>query len=268
MSSLLYTRKDDWNLRKVLFMNSSIAPIVLGCQGLCLMPDEASFFRDTNPFGFILFKRNCETPEQIKALTSSLREVVGREDVVLFIDQEGGRVARLRPPVWGRVPSARTLGILFEKDREKGREATRLHAAITASMLRFVGLNGNCVPVLDLAVAGATEAIGDRALSANPAVVVELGRIIVQEHLKQGIYPVVKHMPGHGRASVDPHIDLPIVDVSEVVLSSQDFVPFKALGDAPMGMTCHVVFKALDAAMPASLSSRVHQNFIRTGLSS
>ena len=242
---------------------SAVKPILLGCEGPVITPEENRFFAKANPFGFILFKRNCENPQQLRALTASLREAVGREDVPVFIDQEGGRVARLKQPNWPSLPPLRHVGKLYEKDPALGRVAMHLHSLIIAHMLADVGINGNCAPVVDLLIDGASSAIGDRALSSNPKVVSACARVGLETFLQNGILPVIKHMPGHGRVQVDPHIDLPFVDTPLSVLEQEDFAPFIALRDAPIAMNCHVVFRALDAENPVSLSRGIHSTWIR-----
>jgi beta-N-acetylhexosaminidase len=237
--------------------------VLLGCEGPVLTEEERSFFARLNPFGFILFQRNCVNPDQVKALTCALRACVQQPALPIFIDQEGGRVARLKPPYWPSLPAIRTIGKLYERNPVQGREAMRLHSLVTAKMLRAVGINGNCAPVLDLCLDGASSAIGDRALSASPQTVADLGRVAIEAYLAEGVYPVIKHMPGHGRVQVDPHVDLPFVDTDEETLQKNDFVPFKKLHDAPMAMNCHVVFRALDPLAPVSLSPSVHERIIR-----
>lgn len=238
-------------------------PVILGCSGPVLGPEEQQYFSKLNPLGFILFQRNCENPDQLRRLTDDLRQAVGREDAPIFIDQEGGRVARLKPPYWPALPAMRTIGKLYEKDQALGRKAMHLHALITARMLHDVGINGNFAPVLDLWIEGASQAIGDRALSADPTVVANCARIAVDTYLAHGIIPVIKHMPGHGRVQVDPHVDLPFVDTQASVLSDEDFAPFRMLKNAPAAMNCHVVFRALDRENPVSLSRTVHQKVLR-----
>ena len=245
---------------------SAIKPILLGCSGPSLTQEEGSFFAQTQPFGFILFARNCETPEQIRTLTRSLRSCVGRPEAPIFIDQEGGRVARLKQPHWPHFPAMRRLGVLYERDPALGRMAVHLHSLVIARMLRDLGINGNCAPVLDLLIDGASDAIGDRAISARPEIVADCARVAVDTYLSQGVYPVIKHMPGHGRVQVDPHIDLPFVDCPLEVLKQSDFVPFEKLKDAPIGMNCHVVFRGIDSEQPVSLSPIVHRQIIRGDL--
>lgn len=241
-----------------------IKPILLGCAGIELSVEERLFFSETNPLGFILFARNVDHPDQLRALTYALRESVGRMDAPVFIDQEGGRVARLRPPHWPSLPSAGEIGALYDKDPSRGLEAMRLHSAIIAGYLRDVGIDGNCAPVLDLSVPDTSSVMGDRTFSDKMASIEALGRVAVQTYLAHGVLPVMKHMPGHGRVKVDPHEVLPFVDTDRATLEAQDFLPFKALAKvAPVGMNCHVVFRALDAESPVSLSRKVHMEILR-----
>jgi beta-N-acetylhexosaminidase len=238
-------------------------PVIFGCAGTTLGDEERAFFAEENPFGFILFQRNCKTPDQVRQLVRDLRQAVSRADAPVFIDQEGGRVARLKPPHWPELPALRQIGEVYEKDSTKGIEAMTLHAQATARMLTELGINGNCAPVLDLFIEGASSAIGDRAMSRDPAVVVALARVAVKTYLENGVLPVIKHMPGHGRVKADPHVALPVVEASRAELEAEDFLPFAALKDAPIGMNCHVVFTALDPDAPVSLSAKVHREIIR-----
>jgi len=236
---------------------------VYGCEGTELASEERAFFRDAHPFGFILFARNCETPSQVRSLYESLRETVGESNVPIFIDQEGGRVARLKPPYWRARPAARRFGELFESNPEEGREATYLCARLIAHELRDIGVTVNCVPVLDVPVPGAHDIIGDRAFSSNAATVIALGRIVIDGHLDGGVLPVIKHIPGHGRALADSHLALPRVAASADDLSVHDFVTFRGLNHAPIAMTAHVVYEAIDPKRPATISPRVVQTIIR-----
>lgn len=238
-------------------------PAIVGLAGPELTPEERHCFAATQPFGFILFQRNCQSPEQVKQLTTELRNIIGRTDAPILIDQEGGRVARLKPPHWPKLPPMRTIGALYEQDTATGLEAARLHSRIIASMLHDLGINVNCAPVLDLSIAGAAEAIGDRAVSTDPEIVATIGRIYSDTHLAHGVMPVIKHFPGHGRVKVDPHYELPVVDTALDLLRAQDFAPFKALADLPLGMNCHVLFQALDDKQPVSMSPVAHQRIIR-----
>jgi beta-N-acetylhexosaminidase len=236
---------------------------IYGCRGMELAPEEREFFRDAQPFGFILFARNCDTPAQVRALCDSLRDSIGGAGPPIFIDQEGGRVARLKPPHWRARPPARWFGELFERSPDEGREATYLCARLIANDLRSVGVTVNCAPVLDVPVAGAHDIIGDRAFSSDPATVIELGRIVMDGHLDGGVLPVIKHIPGHGRAMADSHLALPKVAASAKQLSAHDFVTFRGLNHAPIAMTAHVVYQAIDANRPATTSARIIHSVIR-----
>jgi beta-N-acetylhexosaminidase len=241
-------------------------PVIFGCARTGLLPEERRFFREANPFGFILFSRNCDDPEQVQGLIMELRQAAGRQDVPVFIDQEGGRVARLKPPHWPKHPSGRAFGLMYEKNPEWGAEAMKLNARIIAHELITLGITVDCAPVVDLFIKGASPAIGDRALSRKPAVIAELARIWAETSLNNGVMPVVKHFPGYGRVKDDPHLALPVIEASRPELESDDFVPFELLKDLPLGMTAHAIFSAIDAHLPASLSPTVHQDIIRGAL--
>lgn len=243
--------------------NKPILPVVFGCNGTGLTTPERSLFREANPFGFILFRRNCESPDQVRWLIKEMRHTVGREDVPILIDQEGGRVARLQPPHWPQHPPARVFGAMYEHDTSWGERAMYLYARIVAHELRDLGITINCAPVLDLYIEGASSAIGDRALSRKPTVVAALARIWCEVMLNSGILPVIKHLPGHGRIKLDPHDVLPVIDTPRAELESEDFVPFELLKDLPLGMNSHAVFPALDSDLPASLSVTIQQDIIR-----
>jgi len=234
-------------------------PVIFGCSRPSLTSLERQFFKAVNPFGFILFKRNCETPDQVRYLVRELRQAVGRDDVPVLIDQEGGRVSRLQPPHWPQHPPARLFGEMYEKDAEWGNEATQLYARIVAHELVQLGIQVNCAPVLDLFIEGASSAIGDRAISRKPAVVAALARVWAETFLLNGVLPVIKHFPGHGRVKTDPHHLLPVIDASIAELESDDFVPFDLLKDLPIGMNSHAVFTAIDDKNPASLSPNIYE---------
>lgn len=243
---------------------NNLKPILLGCQGLTLTPEERAFFAEEKPLGFILFGRNVSDPGQLCALTRSLREAVSRPDAPIFIDQEGGRVARLKPPHWPALPAAGDIGALYQSDPQAGLEAMRTHASTIARFLNDVGINGNCAPVLDLFVPDTSPVMGDRTFASDPDVVIALGRVAIETYLSYHIFPVIKHIPGHGRVKVDPHEVLPFVDTPKETLTAFDFLPFKALAkEAPIAMNCHVVFRALDPSNPVSLSRKVHEEIIR-----
>ncbi len=235
-------------------------PVIFGCAGTRLDAQERSLFRGANPFGFILFKRNCESREQIRLLIAELKQAVGREDLPIAIDQEGGRVSRLD---WLKYPAAGVFGMMYARDSEWGIEAIKIYSRIVAHELAAINVTINCAPVIDLFTPESSAAIGDRAFSASPAAVSALARAQVETYLTNGILPVVKHMPGHGKLKTDPHEVLPIIDASRVELESHDFIPFEFLKDAPLGMNSHAIFKALDPERPASLSPMVNNDIIR-----
>ncbi len=228
-----------------------------------LSDDERALFRRTNPLGFILFRRNCESPEQVKALVAAMRACVGRSDAPVLIDQEGGRVARLRPPHWPSNPPARAFGMLAERDRAAGCEAAWINGRLLALMLSDVGVTVNCAPVCDVPVDGAHDVIGDRAFARSPALVAALARATCEGLIAGGVLPVVKHLPGHGRAFADSHAELPVVDAPRAELEASDFTPFRALADMPLGMVAHVVLTAIDPHHPASTSRVVVQDIVR-----
>ena len=233
---------------------------ILGCAGPRLSAEEKAFFRDARPWGFILFKRNVESPDQVRALTEALRACVDRADTPILIDQEGGRVQRLGPPHWPAYPPGRAYGQLAPPLR---REMARLGARLIAHDLSGVGINVDCLPVLDVPAAGAHDVIGDRAYDASADGVASLGRAAAEGLLAGGVLPVVKHIPGHGRAGADSHKALPVVEASLAELDATDFAPFRVLSDMPMAMTAHVVYTAIDAAGPATTSARVIGEIVR-----
>ena len=224
---------------------------------------ERDFFQTADPLGFILFANNCESPDQIRTLTAALRSSVGREDALVLIDQEGGRVARLKPPHWRAAPAAAAFGTLFERDRERALEAVQLNARLLAAELDDLGINVDCAPVLDVPVPGAHDVIGERAFSAQPETVAALGESFCHGLLEGGVMPVLKHIPGHGRAMTDSHFDLPVVNAPLEELRLRDFHPFKALGAQPFAMIAHVVYEAIDAKAPATVSRAVTDGVIR-----
>lgn len=236
---------------------------IAGCSGLELTPDEAAFFKEAAPWGFILFRRNVETPEQVRALCAALREAVGRSDAPILIDQEGGRVQRMGPPQWPKYPPAQVFGRLHTGNPFAQRELARLGARLIAHDLRAVGVTVDCLPVLDVPSPGAHDIIGDRAYGATPGQVAVLGRAAAEGLLAGSVLPVIKHMPGHGRAGADSHLALPVVDASREDLEKHDFVPFRMLTDMPLAMTAHVVYSALDPERPATTSRTVIQEIIR-----
>ncbi len=229
---------------------------IYGCEGLTLSDAETRFFREADPWGFIIFARNIDTPEQVATLCAQLRNTVGR-DAPILIDQEGGRVARFKPPHWRAHPPARRYGDLFQKDMEAGLEACRLGAFIIGCELRASGVDVDCVPLADVPQPGAHDIIGDRAYGETPDQVIALARAAANGLEDAGVLPVLKHIPGHGRAGVDSHEALPVVDVALESLREIDFKPFQALSDLPLAMTAHVVFSALDKAHPATTSPQI-----------
>jgi beta-N-acetylhexosaminidase len=233
-----------------------------GLSGLALTADERDFFRDSDPAGYVLFKRNCETREQMRALTGSLREIHGRERLPILIDQEGGRVARMRPPEWPAFPAGEAFARLYEKAPMAAIEAMRVNAQAIALLLVEVGVNVDALPVLDVRQPGATDIVGDRALGGEPMQVAALGRAALDGLAAGGVVGVIKHMPGHGRALVDSHDELPVVRASEEELEV-DLEPFRTLRSAPMGMTCHCVYTAWDSQRPGSQSPVVIGEVIR-----
>jgi len=235
---------------------------IAGCSGPVLTAEEEAFFRAAAPWGFIVFRRNIETPAQLTALTAALRETVGR-DAPILIDQEGGRVQRMGPPHWPVYPPGRAYGRLAGNDPLYHREIARLGARLMADDLRAVGITVDCVPVLDVPIAGAHDVIGDRAYGRDPETVALLGRAAAEGLIAGGVLPVIKHIPGHGRAAADSHHDLPVVQASRAELERQDFVPFRHLADMPLAMTAHVVYTALDPEHPATTSASVMRDVIR-----
>jgi beta-N-acetylhexosaminidase len=234
---------------------------ICGCAGTVLDAEERAFIRQNQPWGLILFKRNVADREQMRALTHSFRDLVGRDDAPVLIDQEGGRVQRMGPPHWQAYPSASAFRALA--DREGAIAAARMAARLMAHDLREVGVNVDCTPVLDVAQTDMHAVIGTRSWSADPNRVAAFGRAVAQELMAGGIAPVVKHTPGHGRAKVDSHLELPIVEASRAELEAQDFAPFIALRDLPMAMTAHVVYRAIDPDRPATTSRIVVETIIR-----
>lgn len=239
------------------------ASLITGLSGPYLSPDEARFLADVRPCGLILFARNCETPDQVRRLIAEAKEAIGKDDILVLIDQEGGRVRRLMPPTWRDLPPAGAYARLAETDPREAEATAHLVARLTAADLRDLGINTNCVPVLDIPAPGSHEIIGDRAYGTTPEGVARLGRAVAEGHLAGGVLPVIKHIPGHGRAQADSHLELPIVTASREELSATDFAPFRALNDMPAGMTAHVVFTSIDPDAPASTSEIVIREVIR-----
>lgn len=235
---------------------------IYGCAGLTLSDAETAFFRDAQPWGFIIFARNIESPAQVAALTAEFRAVVGWNAPVL-IDQEGGRVARLRPPHWRSYPPGKRYGEIYDLDKSLGLEAAEIGARLMADELLSVGVDVDCLPVLDVPVPGAHDVIGDRAYGTTPPKIAALAAAASKGLLAGGVLPVIKHIPGHGRAGVDSHKSLPVVDVDHKTLSDSDFAPFKAFADAPLAMTAHVIYSSIDSDHPATTSARLIGDIIR-----
>ena len=236
---------------------------MFGCSGIRLTPDERALFAESHPLGFILFARNCVEPAQIRDLTAELRASVGRDDAPVLIDQEGGRIQRLNPPHWRAAPPAAAFGALAQTDRVAAREAVRLNAQLLAAELLALGVDVDCAPVLDVPVAGAHGIIGDRAFGTDPALVGDLGHAACEGFIAGGVAPVIKHIPGHGRARADSHLELPVVETPLDDLAKTDFAPFVVNADAPYAMTAHVVYTALDSKLPATLSTHVIDTVVR-----
>lgn len=236
---------------------------ILGCSGQVLTDAERRFYADCDPLGFILFGRNVASPEQLKTLTAALRDSVGRADAPVLIDQEGGRVRRLRPPHWREAQSMRPFGDLYARDPEAGKRALALNTALLAQELLEIGIDVDCAPVLDVPAPNSHDIVGDRAFSADPETVSVLGRVVTETFLACGVMPVIKHTPGHGRSVADSHRALPVVSATLDELDATDFVPFRALADAPLAMTAHIIYAAIDPDLPATLSPTVIGDIIR-----
>lgn len=236
---------------------------MFGCAGPVLSERERAFFAASRPAGFILFARNCDTPQQIRTLVGDLREAVNDPASPVLIDQEGGRVARLKPPQWRNAPPMALFGKLAMKSPGDAVEAARLNARMLAAELQALGITVNCAPVLDLTHPGAHDIIGDRALHTDPHAVGLLGRAVCEGLLEGGVLPVIKHIPGHGRALADSHHELPTVGARHSELSESDFIPFRMLSDMPMAMTAHVTFGRIDPDNPATTSATVIEDVIR-----
>ena len=240
-----------------------IRAFISGCAGTALSKDETQFFAKFNPWGLILFKRNCEAPDQVRSLIASFRKVVGRPDAPVFVDQEGGRVQRIGPPHWHKYPEARKFGSLYQINPGLALRAARNIGRLMASELYDLGFTSSCLPVLDVPQPGAHDVIGNRAYDTRAERIMILANAHVAGLMEGGILPVMKHVPGHGRSLVDSHHNLPVVTASRLDLETGDFVPFTALADLPMAMTAHVIYQALDADNPATLSRKIVRHVIR-----
>jgi beta-N-acetylhexosaminidase len=236
---------------------------VCGCAGTALSDDERAFVRDARPWGLILFRRNIADREQLRALTDAFRETLGRDDAPVLIDQEGGRVQRMGPPHWPAYPAAASFDAQIGG---RALDSARLVARLIAHDLREVGITVDCAPVLDVADPLTHAVIGSRSYSQSPERVAAFGRAVMEGLLAGGVGPVIKHIPGHGRARVDSHLELPVVAASRAELETRDFAPFRALRDAPMAMTAHVVYSAIDPDRPATTSPIVIQGIVREAI--
>lgn len=239
---------------------------ITGVAGETLTEAERGFVRDARPAGLILFARNCREAEQVRALVADFKAAAGDDRMLVLIDQEGGRVQRLKPPLARTLPPARAFATMYAADVAAAVRAAYAVSRLVASELTALGINTNCAPVLDLPCEGAHDIIGDRAYGREPAAVIALGRAVADGLMAGGVLPVAKHVPGHGRARADSHLALPVVDTAAAELERTDFVPFKALADLPAAMTAHVVFSAIDADAPASVSRTVTQRIIREAI--
>jgi beta-N-acetylhexosaminidase len=241
---------------------AGMKPVIFGLSGERITPDERAFFKDADPVGYILFKRNCIDRAQVRALTDDLRSASGRDDVPILIDQEGGRVSRMQPPEWPAFPAGAAFDALYEVAPISAMEAARANAKAIALTLAEVGINVDCLPLLDVRTPDTHPAIGDRALGSDPARVASLGRHVIQGLREGGVVGIVKHMPGQGRAVVDSHYELPLVDATEDELAV-DLSAFARLNDAPMGMTGHIMFPVWDAERCATMSPVIIETVIR-----
>lgn len=238
-------------------------PVISDVEGLIMSAEEKALFSQYKPFGFILFKRNCDNPDQIKALTKEMRQCVGNDDIAILIDQEGGRVARLQPPYWKKYPAGSAYSKIYDKDPALAKEAVHVHASLMAYDLVKLGINVDCYPVADIFYAGADKIIGDRAFGDNPDKVTELCHAAAEGMLSCGVTPIIKHIPGHGRADQDSHLKLPVVDTSLDLLRNSDFVPFNNLNDLPCAMTAHIIYSDIDPDNCATISNKVIREIIR-----
>ncbi len=236
---------------------------IFGCMGPELKSEEMVFFSESRPVGFILFARNCVNPRQLKKLIKDLRASINNANAPVLIDQEGGRVVRLGAPHWRDPPAAKVFAELANKDVGLACEALNLNIRLIGHELRELGINVNCLPLLDVPLGEVDPIIGDRALGTDVQQVSTLGRIVCDSLMQEGVLPIIKHIPGHGRANVDSHKILPIVTADWEDLSQTDFLPFKLLRDMPFAMTAHIIYSAIDANYPATISRKIIQDVIR-----
>lgn len=240
----------------------AVRAFIIGLAGLTISASERAFLREAEPWGLILFKRNIDTPSQVSALVRSFRGIVGREAPVL-VDQEGGRVQRLAPPHWPAYPPGARYSEIYDRDAASGLAAARLGAHLIASDLHGLGIDVDCLPLADVPVPGSDTVIGDRAYGTEPGKVAAIAGAIAEGLLAGGVLPVLKHLPGHGRANADSHLKLPTVDTDRETLEKTDFAAFRSLAGLPLGMTAHVVFSAIDPVQPATTSVTIVNQVIR-----
>jgi beta-N-acetylhexosaminidase len=248
---------------------TSVRAFISGCEGLSLTASEIYFFKRMQPWGLILFQRNCGSTQQIKDLTAAFRDTVGRKDAPVLIDQEGGRVQRMKPdanPEWRKYPAAARFGALYNSSPLHALRVARNVGRLLAEDLAAAGITVDCLPVLDVPQPGSHAVISDRAYATKPESILALARAHVAGLMDAGVLPVMKHIPGHGRATVDSHHDLPRVSANRAELEAVDFQPFAGFADCPMAMSAHVVFEAIDKDAPATLSKRVIKDVIRKQL--
>jgi beta-N-acetylhexosaminidase len=243
----------------------AVRAFITGLAGTTMTPDERAFLHEREPWGFIIFQRNIDTPTQVRRLTASVRDAVGRDAPVL-VDQEGGRVQRLGPPHWPTYPSGAAYGRCYDRNAAEGIRAAYLGARLIAADLAAVGVDVDCLPIADVPVAGANSVIGDRAYGEAAEKVALLGRAVADGLLAGGVLPVLKHIPGHGRATADSHGALPIVETDRETLRTTDFAAFRPLSDLPLGMTAHIVYTAIDPIAPATTSVTLVRDVIRDWL--
>lgn len=241
-------------------MTHATKAFICGCAGNTLTPDERAFIAREQPWGLILFRRNIDTPARVAALTRSFRDIVGRADAPVLIDQEGGRVQRMSQPHWPKYPPA---GAFHRFPGNEGLGRAHDAARLMAADLVAVGINVDCLPVLDVPAPDGHDIIGDRAYARDPATVARYGRVVAEAMMAGGVLPIIKHIPGHGRAVADSHLELPVVTARRAELEEIDFAPFRELADMPLGMTAHVVYAAIDPTAPATQSVRVVSEIIR-----
>lgn len=253
----------DVSLPDMIRVMSESKAMIVGASGATLTSEEIAFYREQRPWGFILFARNIVDAEQVRELVAAMRDCAGSPNAPVFIDQEGGRVQRLRPPLAPNYPAGAALGALYQRDPNAGLRSAWLVSRLHAFDLRKLGITADCLPVLDVPVEGAHDVIGDRAYGKEPGIVAVMGRAAMEGLKAGGVLPVIKHIPGHGRAFADSHFNLPVVDATLDELRTHDFPPFRALSDAPMAMTAHVVYTAIDPDHPVTTSPRAVNEIIR-----